>query len=1419
MLKISYNKLKEINRHTLQGLWSLARLHLDHNQLELIHPDAFQGLTSLRFLQLEGNQLQQLHPATFSTFTFMGQFYISTLRHLYLSDNVLTSLPSQLVETMPQLENLYLHENPWTCDCSISWFHDWEQTSPGVLKCKKDRALAGGRLCPMCSSPRHMNTIKLHAAQPLVCSSPVINSLHKTTSPEDSESETLTSEDFRGPIGNISLGLSDEHGNELDLQCSVDKLKELTKISWEQVNKLQLVANITFSVDIWCSVDREKYEQLWKVIAYYSNVPAHLERGVILSKDPYPAYVYKQDSVQDAQYYTGLKVKMLAQPAWLMQTSVELQLNRPQSSTRMVNLILRTNLSETVDTELQQRLRRSWVMIESANRTHKVMVVVLGSPNEMLCNLHSSDQPVVQWMLPDGSKLNSPYSSPENRVSVSRDGRLKMKAVTHTDTGIYYCIASVHEDFAVLSFYLTIQESSRPPPREDISITSMEEFAGNPISLDCSASGSPDAEIHWILPSSRIVNLQATSSKTLVYFNGTLHIPQTQVSDSGYYKCVAINQHGVDTLVKKVSIVRPNGLIRPFRKFPARPQSASGVNTQINVPTDNTEEASGDIDRSTIRHRISGVRQKIPGSLAPERRGVHPSRSTWQRPHVLQIPNGSDTGNQKIFVEKRRMNLSKNKIDPKKWANHLAKIRDRNTVTSLPISFPTKMKTTELTTKSWETPDKSSDGLTVHEREGQHYSMSYSPEQHTQLQINTYSTHGQYNHVTPKSYTEYRTHDAITNSRHITEPHPTEIAYTARHTTHDPWNQMTTLNSRFFFPQTTSVPTHAITVEQPSAHAMNSSSTLSLPEYQSTDRTTNKVQTVDLSEGLQSSKGRNKPSDVSSSINHRKPFFIDSQITPSVNPNHSATSQERNRNYLIETPTLSQFQPDREDKMLGDLHSEVVVTTGFPIATFQFSAKTKKDSTRQPNSRLRQVNSKRRNSVRRGPNRKKQKLNTPSNFITTTTVNTPLPTARTSHSKELNTKGSGVTVLLNTTVPSIESQVASSGKLSQTESTVLRQNHEALKKLSSQPGSSFETKDCHLHMHRPSWQCTLDAPSFPTASPGLAHRYTTPHSILRVSESAFPTGNSDILTSIPQQRFADSPPPPGEHVKNVKNQKSDHQQTFTEEVRNMPWKETGLDPSLHPSHFTFTTSSIEGGNKAVSEENFNEPRMIFEVTTEIPTTSENVNHSSDQNEIINIDSKLKENQKKPLNAGADAPLMNNLKITRVSVTSSLPHVTSSRVASRVSKLRIPFSKPQIKPLPTPTSQYSRITVSTSQDQQIKLITATSEPSRSLNFHPTIVPLNHKLANISPTSQAYTSTQIPTEVPSKPFQQTLSPSTMDMSTKHQLPKHASIQRGKPRITMTHTQTITVKAETDAKLPCEAEGQPVPFLSWTKISNGM
>ncbi|XP_015259541.1 PREDICTED: matrix-remodeling-associated protein 5-like [Cyprinodon variegatus] len=1023
MLKMSYNKLKEINRRTFHGLWSLSRLHLDHNQLELIHPDAFQGLTSLRFLQLEGNHLQQLHATTFSTFALRDQFYISTLRHLHLSDNGLTSLPSQLLGTMPHLESLYLHGNLWTCDCGMSWFHDWEKDSPGVLKCKKDRDLPGGQLCPSCSSPRPLKDTDLHAAAPLVCSSPVISLLHGTSPPPESERQMLTSKDFKDPIGNISMGLSDEHGNKLDLECSVDELQEPSKVSWEQVSKLQLLANVSLSVELQCAVDRKKYEQLWKAIAYYSNVPAHLKRGPALTKEPELTYAYEQDSELDAGYYTGLKVQMWARPAWLMQPSVELQLNRAESSIRTVILALRTTLSELVETEQQQRLGRTWVMIDSTNRTRKVMSAILGSPSEMFCNVRSSDPAEVRWTLPDGSELASPYSGPGNRVSVSRDGRLRITAVTHSDTGTFYCMAKVPGDVAVLSFYLSVQESSSPPPGDDTSAVSMEEFAGNPISMDCPASSSPDAEINWILPSSQIVHSQDNSSKALVHFNGSLHISKTQVSDSGYYKCVAINQHGADTMVKKVSIVRRSGLIRPLRRFPVRPQSASGVSTQVKIPTENAEEASGDVDASTIRHHISGVRRRIPGNLAPGRKGIHPSRSTWQRRTMLR---GSHTENQNGSAENRRRNhLSKSKIDPKKWAHILAKARERDAVSPLPASYPTKIEKA-LTTESLKTPDKSSDGVTVHGSKDQ----QYLPEQSTEPQIKEFPTHGEDDHVTTEPYSE---RGAANNSRHLTTaPHPTERAYTAQRTTqHTEPNLVTSSDSGFSLPQTTSVPPHGITISQPSARTASGST----------------VQTADPSEGRQSGA---EPDDVISSINHR--FSLESQT--------NSVKREGSGHYLGETSTLSQFEP----KDATESRSEVEPSKS-PSTAPKPPSRRKSESNRRP------VGSKRRNGGRRKrPNRKKEKLDA---------SNTIRPAAKASIS-ELNTEQPRVTVGSSSAVPSTGSQAASSSRLSHKESSVLRQNHKALTETFPLP----ETKDGRLLLPRVSWQSSTAAPSLPALTHG-----------------------------------------------------------------------------------------------------------------------------------------------------------------------------------------------------------------------------------------------------------------------------------------------------------------------------------------------
>lgn len=1175
----------------------------------------------------------------------------------------------------------------------------------------------------------------------MLCSSPIINSTQRTSKPDDLESEVLTTNEFSETFGNISLSLSDEHGNEVDLQCGLADCRESTKINWEQVNPLQLASNITLSVDIECPVDRGKYERLWRLIAYYSNLPAHLQRGVMLSKEPHPIYMYQQDSEKDALYYTGVKVKIMAQPAWLMQTSVELQLNRLQSSAKTVKLILRTHFSEAVEVELAQRHRRTWVMIESKNTTHKALSALVGSQSVLNCNVLSSGQPVIQWMLPDGSKVEAPYSSPDNRMSVSGEGQLVIKEVSHRDTGIYYCIAKVHGDLAVLPFHLTVQESSSPSPGEDVS--PIHGFAGKSISLPCITSGSPDAEVYWILPSRKIVSFHANSSRTQVFLNGTLYIPQTQLSDSGHYKCIAINQHGVDTLVTKTTLIKQNGPIMPLKRFPARPQSASGINTQIKVPTDDNEEASGDVESAPVSH-LDPSMKRIPG-MATKKKDINPSRNTWQRPTIVRKTAGSHAEEKKTHLGgRRKINVSKAKIDPEKWAYILAKIRDRNaqnTVKPTPVQQSTAQMLT--TTKIEKTDQESFKDASIY---------FTTPDMPVTF-------------LTTNAYTAFNTQGMTTN----TQPHTTETSYHVKHMSPDRNLDLhTTSIADLFLPQTTSVPPDVVTFWQANTNT---------PSSRNTD--------ADEAEAADWWMTRDR-SDKRDS-NYRELSPKGNEMFPSVSSQHSQIKWEESGKYFGATTATLHPQTQVQEVTFNDLNSKSLLTTVFPSTTI-VTTSARRGSEGNSNSKTK--------NRRRRPNRRKQKLKH-NQFIATIPVSFPQATVRNTTFSQLKIEQFTLkTSRFNTSLPSL---------------VTLSQNQSSMKPSPpDSPSSHYETNSSISPLAKPLVKGT---PAVPSSVPPTVGRMSS-QTFMETSEP--PRDHFEIITSNPVQSFTGSTsstvkPLGGIQSKtvtelelhpvatDVQNQSELHHITTEENILNDTHLPFSLPQQLPSSGFlrelehTTITEYTSRGLITRPGMQFDAYVDITEATTVEPTV-ELSNQSSSPSNAANSEGGGYEDS------------------TNVGINIRYPYVTIDPVA--------PYVPPSKTPSPGATEgpSFNTITQPNSRDQQIQIST-TSEHQRTSEFYLMTQTSNNRLLPNSSTAAAKLISMQSITTTTDPFADVQLATTREVSGKHRQRGQGSIPRGKPRITKSSFQTFAVKAETDVQLPCHADGEPKPFLSWTKVASGM
>ncbi|CAM4437170.1 unnamed protein product [Lepidochelys kempii] len=702
VFKISYNKLKVLTGQTLQGLSSLMRLHMDHNRIEFIHPNAFNGLTSLRLLHLEGNLLQQLHPNTFSTFSFLDYFRLSTVKHLYLSENIIRTLPAGMFQGMPLLENLYLHGNPWSCDCSLKWLLEWDKKSGGILKCKKDKAYEGGQLCPKCTSPKQLQKQDIQNLKDLSCKKPIIQSQLKQNSSidevEDRASYELPEEAFHLSPWNITLNMTDEHGNVVNLNCEIKMPTDSAKIQWNQIDPQEIDINATVSLDFECPMKRENYEKLWKLIAYYSEVPVKLQRELMLSKESKISYEYRQDSDDDALYYTGVKAQIIAEPAWVMQPLINIQLNRHQSTGKKVVLSFFTKFSQTIQMKDIRQHRRSWVMIEQPQNSKTAQSVVEGSDCQLRCNVRASESPVIQWVLPDGSKLTAPFNQKDSRFSILSSGQLMIKKVDYTDSGLYHCVAQVRDDADRMTYRVLVQPPVIQPTDSDV--MRVEKNVGDPIVLPCSAMAIPDAQLSWILPSSHVLNDLSNSSKGYVSHNGTLLIPKSRVSDSGYYRCVAVNQQGSDQFAVRISV---NKMVSDRSSKRIKTRKRPGLKTSGKRRGGVIEDEGGSgvevtaesqHKKNHLKDREASIKQKndlMPEVQVKKNKKGRRKMKLWKGTDRTQDSNVAE--GRRVFESRRRINMSNKQINPQHWADILAKVRGKNILKTTAAAGPSLMTT------------------------------------------------------------------------------------------------------------------------------------------------------------------------------------------------------------------------------------------------------------------------------------------------------------------------------------------------------------------------------------------------------------------------------------------------------------------------------------------------------------------------------------------------------------------------------------------------------------------------------------------------------------------------------------------------------------------------------------------------------
>ncbi len=188
------------------------------------------------------------------------------------------------------------------------------------------------------------------------------------------------------------MNLTNHFHSHASLSCTVQRpsaFENLTQTLEEDGNGNNVtLLTVGITTYLVCNIDHEHIQQLWQILATYSDFPMRLERGLMLAISPDMVYRYSEMTTEEGEegIYTNIEADIKASPAWLMQGEVSLQLDRTSTTFSTLHIKYQSVVNLRVENTSPKRGRYSWTMIKRDNQTKTERTVLTGEGLKIMCD-------------------------------------------------------------------------------------------------------------------------------------------------------------------------------------------------------------------------------------------------------------------------------------------------------------------------------------------------------------------------------------------------------------------------------------------------------------------------------------------------------------------------------------------------------------------------------------------------------------------------------------------------------------------------------------------------------------------------------------------------------------------------------------------------------------------------------------------------------------------------------------------------------------------------------------------------------------------------------------------------------------------------------------------------------------------------